>query len=123
VKTSRKKLQEISDGEEEESDEDEEEVEEGIGSQMDDDDESEKGLWNEGAPSESEEDEEINSEAEEEERTPRQQTISLAAERKGQEELPQATATEDLTNILQKTREEDLKKGKAVIRQMVCSWL
>ncbi|KXN81546.1 Protein bfr2 [Leucoagaricus sp. SymC.cos] len=110
VKTSRKKLMEILDKEEDEAEEDEdesEEDEEGLDSEQEDD--AVEG------PEESGRDEEIDSEVEEdEEQLPERTATSQAPTRKSQE----PPSTEVLTNSLQRTREEDLRKGKAVVRQM-----
>lgn len=112
MRTSRKKLLEI---------EDEEEGEEGTGAEDDgggDEDDLEGEPGNEEAPSESEVDEGIERQAEEEieKREGRRQAVSPITKRKSQVE---SQATDDLTSMLQKTREDDLRKGKAVMRQMV----
>ncbi|KAF9447513.1 TRAUB-domain-containing protein, partial [Macrolepiota fuliginosa MF-IS2] len=110
VKTSRKKLMEFSDEEREDrAEESEEGDDEGVDGEDEDVEEGE-GWDDEEVPSGSEEED---SESEEEghdviRRSP--PSTKRKAEETGQ--------TDDLGNTLQKTREEDLRKGKAVMRQL-----
>lgn len=114
VKTSRKKLLEISD-EDEDEDEGDEDVAEDEGRDGEEDFFKEDALREEDPPSESEEDQEIESEAEEEEPENEKPSLPSTENLRPQEK---SRTTDDLSNALQKTREEDLRKGKAVMRQL-----
>lgn len=124
VKTSTKKLMEISDDEDEGGDKGEEEkesegVDEGVGEEESDDDgeelQEEGEEWDDDVPSDSEEESGGEEETEEEEQQ-EERKGSLTTKRRMEEETGRP---DDLKNTLQKTREEDLRKGKAVIRQLV----
>lgn len=93
-------------------------------------DEMQGGIWKNGIPSESEdkegEDEEVKEGegGEEIEELSKEEKLqenlkATPSKRKGREET---TATNDLQSTLQKTREEDLRKGKAVMRRLVSSF-
>ncbi|EKM81940.1 hypothetical protein AGABI1DRAFT_70492 [Agaricus bisporus var. burnettii JB137-S8] len=106
VKTSRRKLMESEDEEDNIEDQDEE---------SSDDDERIQGEqgWDDEIPSDSEQ--EGDQQESEIEAAGEERIAARSGERKKEDE---PTQVDHLSNVLRKTREEDLKKGKALVRQL-----
>lgn len=103
-----------------EGEDDEQDEQESV--EDDDDELSDEELqerWGDEVPSDSDEEEE-NEEGSVNEDQEGERRIVPSGERKTEEPTTQA---DDLRNVLQKTREEDMRKGKALVRQLVSRWL
>jgi protein AATF/BFR2 len=101
--------------EEEEEDEEEDGDEDQDDASSDDVEEVEgEREWDKDVPSDSEEDEHEENEASKEGRA-----AALSGEQKAEDEPMQSDL---FTAVLQKTREEDLRKGQALVRQLVSSY-